>query len=103
MLKKLRREFGRDAAASSKRISVDSTVVRAHQLAAGAKVTAANRLTGPSHGTMGTRVHAIACDAKTALAVKLKPGQARDAPAFEATEMELPEETSATALVADRR
>jgi len=100
--KKLWRELGKDAAASSERLLVDSTVVRAHQHSAGAKVAASKRQTGRSRGGVGTKVHVIACDAKTALAVTLTPGQAHDAPAFEPTMLEIPEETSATAVIADR-
>jgi transposase len=100
--KKLWQALGKDAAAASERLLVDSTIVRAHQHAAGAAVADAARQTGRSRGGVGTKVHVVACDAKTALAVTITPGQAHDAPAFEPTMLELPEETAATAVIADR-
>jgi len=81
---------------------VDSTVIRAHQHSSGGDVPAASRATGRSRGGVGTKIHVIAADAKTPLAVTVTPGQAHDAPQFDALMMELPEETAATTMVADK-
>jgi transposase len=81
---------------------VDSTVIRAHQHSSGGDIDAAERATGRSRGGVGTKIHVIAADAKTALAVTVTAGQAHDAPEFESVMMELPEHTAATAVVADR-
>jgi hypothetical protein len=62
----------------------------------------AKRQTGRSRGGVGTKVHVVACDAKTAPAVTLTPGQAHDASAFEPTMRELPDETTAREVIADR-
>lgn len=80
----------------------DSTVIRAHQHASGGAIEPAKRATGRSRGGVGTKIHVIAADAKTALAVTVTPGQAHDAPAFEAVMLELPENTAAETVVADK-
>ena len=62
---------------------LDSTVVRAHQHAAGAqKKTAAprNRPWAARAGGLSTKIHLVAVDERTALAMSLSAGQANDAP-----------------------
>ena len=88
------------AAASAQRVFVDNTVVRAHQHAAGGR--ADDRALGRSRGGFGTKVHIAACDERTALGVVLTGGQAGDAPAFAAVMCDLPDETVAEVVVADR-
>ena len=94
------RELQAPAAAAALRVYVDSTVVRAHQHAAGGR--AEDRALGRSRGGFGTKVHIAACDERTALGAVLTGGQAGDAPAFDAVMCDLPDETAATAVVADR-
>ena len=94
------RELQAPAAAAALRVYVDSTVVRAHQHAAGGR--AEDRALGRSRGGFGTKVHIAACDERTALGAVLTGGQAGDAPAFDAVMWDLPDETAATAVVADR-
>lgn len=90
------------AAASARRLFVDSTVVRAHQHAAGGPGDEPDRSLGRSRGGCGTKIHITACDERTALGVVLTAGQAGDAPAFQPTLCDMPDETTATAVVADR-
>lgn len=69
-------------------VSVDSTIVRAHQHAAGARKRGhqqANPTTRPSAGSRGgltTKIHLAADDRCRPLAFRLTAGQAGDAPAF---------------------
>lgn len=91
-----------DAPELANELFVDSTVIRAHQHSSGGDIDAADRATGRSRGGVGTKIHVIAADAKTALAVAVTPGQAHDAPQFKPVMMEIPEETGATAVVADK-
>lgn len=95
------RELQAPAAASARHLFVDSTVVRAHQHAAGGRVRGA-RVTGRSRGGFGTKIHVVAADERTALGVVITPGQAHDAPVFDAVMCELPEETTAQIVMADR-
>jgi transposase len=65
---------------------LDSTVVRAHQHAAGAQKKnggAAQPALGRSRGGLSTKIHLVAVDERTALALSLSAGQANDAPAGE--------------------
>ncbi|MFH8738489.1 IS5 family transposase [Streptomyces sp. NPDC017964] len=70
-------------------VAVDSTIVRAHQHAAGARKKGAlagepeDRALGRSRGGLTTKVHLAADDHCRPLAFVLTPGQAGDAPAFE--------------------
>ncbi|MFI2189065.1 IS5 family transposase [Streptomyces sioyaensis] len=69
-------------------VSVDSTSVRAHQHAAGARKKGRagepeERALGRSRGGLTTKVHLAADDHCRPLAFVLTPGQAGDAPAFE--------------------
>ena len=61
---------------------LDSTVVRAHQHAAGAqkKNGTAQPALGRSRGGLSTKIHLVAVDERTALAMSLSAGQANDAP-----------------------
>jgi transposase len=66
----------------------DSTVVRAHQHAAGAKKKDGSggqeaQALGRSRGGFSTKVHLAAADERTALAVLLTPGQQGDATVFD--------------------
>lgn len=88
------------AAAAAQRIFVDSSVVRAHQHAVGGRSD--DRQLGRSRGGFGTKIHLVAADERTALGVVLTGGQAGDAPAFAPVLCEVPDETAATAVVADR-
>jgi transposase len=94
------RELQRPAAEAARRIFVDSSVVRAHQHAAGGDPQ--DRDVGRSRGGVGTKVHMAAVDERTALGVALTGGQAHDAPAFQSALCDVPDETTATAVVADR-
>jgi transposase len=96
------RELQAPAAASARRLFVDSTVVRAHQHAAGGPGKEPDRALGRSRGGYSTKIHLAACDERTALGVVLTAGQAGDAPAFGPVLCDVPEETAATAVVADR-
>ncbi|MFF8968891.1 IS5 family transposase [Streptomyces sp. NPDC014995] len=70
-------------------VSVDSTVVRAHQHAAGALKTgrptpaSADHALGRSRGGLSTKVHLAADGRARPLAFTVTAGQAGDAPAFE--------------------
>jgi transposase len=88
-------------AATGLKLYVDSTVIRAHQHAAGGRVTGAREL-GRSRGGLGTKINVVAADERTALGVVLTPGQAHDAPAFDKAMCNLPDETAAEVVVADR-
>jgi transposase len=61
---------------------LDSTVVRAHQHAAGAqkKNGTAQPALGRTRGGLSTKIHLVAVDERTALAMSLSAGQANDAP-----------------------
>lgn len=96
------RELQAPAAAGARCLFVDSTVVRAHPHAAGGAGSAAQKAVGRSRGGFGTKVHLIAADERTALAVVLTGGQAGDAPAFDAAMLDLPDPTVATEMVGDR-
>src|ERR1700735_5526054 len=64
----------------------DSTIVRAHQHAAGAPHSAGGQETqalGRSRGGFSTKIHVAAADERTALAVVLTPGQQGDTTVFE--------------------
>ncbi|MBK5992483.1 IS5 family transposase [Streptomyces sp. MBT58] len=71
-------------------VSVDSTVCRAHQHAAGAKKRGAPDRTEPddhalgrSRGGLSTKVHLVSDSLARPLALRVTAGQAGDAPAFE--------------------
>lgn len=95
-------ELQSTAPESASELFVDSTVIRAHQHASGGPIKESRRATGRSRGGVGTKVHVIATNPKTVVAVTITPGQAHDAPEFEALMMDVPEQTTATAVVADR-
>ncbi|MFI9155402.1 IS5 family transposase [Streptomyces sp. NPDC053367] len=68
-------------------VAVDSTIVRAHQHAAGARQkgprsASADRALGRSRGGLTTKIHLAADSHCRPLAFVLTPGQAGDAPAF---------------------
>ncbi|MEU3529320.1 IS5 family transposase [Streptomyces sp. NPDC038707] len=72
-------------------VSVDSTVCRAHQHAAGARREGApggaepeDHALGRSRGGLSTKVHLASDDRARPLALRVTAGQAGDAPAFEA-------------------
>lgn len=94
------RQLQAPAAAAAKAIFVDSSVVRAHQHAAGGPE--ADRALGRSRGGFGTKIHLAAADERTALGVVLTGGQAGDAPQFDVTMADVPDETAADELIADR-
>ncbi|MCA6092012.1 IS5 family transposase [Streptomyces sp. SCA3-4] len=71
-------------------VSVDSTVVRAHQHAAGARKKGvaggpdpADQALGRSRGGLSTKVHLVADSRARPLALTVSAGHAGDAPAFE--------------------
>ena len=75
--------------ADVRRVLIDSTIVRAHQHAAGgaaqakkirAERSARSQALGRSRGGLSTKVVVTAADEDTALAVDVVPGQAGDAP-----------------------
>jgi transposase len=88
------------AAEAAKRIFVDSSVIRAHQHAAGGATD--DREIGRSRGGVSTKIHLAASDERTALGVTLTGGQAHDAPALQSALCDVPDETAATAVVADK-
>lgn len=57
---------------------------------------------GRSRGGFGTKIHAVAADERTALAVVLTPGQAGDAPTYPELIEAVPEECPADAAAADK-
>ncbi|MGW8353333.1 IS5 family transposase [Streptomyces wedmorensis] len=69
-------------------VAVDSTIVRAHQHAAGARPKGApagepdDHALGRSRGGLSTKIHLAADSRCRSLAFVLTPGQAEDAPAF---------------------
>ncbi|WP_406739579.1 IS5 family transposase [Streptomyces sp. NBC_00853] len=70
-------------------VSVDSTVCRAHQHAAGArkgsgKAEPADHALGRSRGGLSTKIHLASDGQARPLSLHITPGQAGDAPAFEA-------------------
>jgi transposase len=84
---------------------LDSTVVRAHQHAAGArkKSGAAQPALGRSRGGLSTKIHLVAVDERTALAMSLSAGQANDAPPGERLVAEVvTPDAQIQALCADR-
>ncbi|MFI6151383.1 IS5 family transposase [Kitasatospora sp. NPDC051170] len=68
-------------------VAIDSTIVRAHQHAAGARRRAsaepAHHAIGRSRGGLTTKIHLAADSRCRPLCFHLTPGQANDAPAFE--------------------
>jgi len=96
------RQLQGPAATTARAIFVDSTVVRAHQHAAGGSGAETDRATGRSRGGFGTKIHLAAADERTALGVVLTGGQAGDAPRLDATLSDVPDETAADVVVADR-
>jgi transposase len=69
-----------------RRILIDSTIVRAHQHAAGArkkKGGAAAQGLGRSRGGFSSKIVVTAADENTAVVVEVVPGQANDAPLLE--------------------
>lgn len=68
-----------------KRIFIDSSVVRAHQHAAGAAKTGDDddQDLGRSRGGLSTKIHVACLDENTLIAVEVTPGQAGDAPEFD--------------------
>lgn len=69
-------------------VSVDSTIVRAHQAAAGARKVPvpgepANHALGRSRGGWTTKVHLAADASQTVLSFKLTAGQCGDSPQFQ--------------------
>ena len=100
--KKLWRELQALAPGGAATLLIDSTVIRAHQHAAGGPHAAAQRATGRSRGGVGTKIHIVATDARTAVAVALTPGQTHDAAAFDDALADVPETLAATAVVADK-
>lgn len=89
------------AARQARRLFLDSTIVRAHQHAAGG---AANdkEAKGRSRGGYTSKIHLAAVDERTAVAIAITEGQAGDAPHFDDVMMNLPEDCAATEVVADR-
>jgi transposase len=84
------------------RLFVDSTIVRAHQHAAGGAGNA-SEAKGRSRGGYTTKIHLAAADERTAVAIVITEGQAADAPHFENVMMNVPaDECGACEVVADR-
>lgn len=96
------RERQAPAAEEAERIFVDSTVVRAQAHAAGGPEAAGARALGRSRGGFGTKIHLAACDERTAPGAVLAGGQAGDAPASQPVMVDLPDDTAAGSVVADR-
>ena len=62
-------------------VSLDSTIVKVHPDGTGALRSGGPQSIGKSRGGWTTKIHMIAIDDRTALAFKISPGQAHDAPA----------------------
>jgi transposase len=93
---KLWKRLQEPAAIKAKRLFVDSTVIRAHQHAAGnVSATDQQRAVGKSRGGFGTKIHLVVVDELTAIGVVITGGQAGDAPAFERAMCDLDEDTAA--------
>lgn len=69
---------------------VDSTVVRAHQHAAGAPKNGGDQALGRSRGGLTTKIHVATIDENCSVALCLTGGQAHDGPLFEATLCDAP-------------
>jgi transposase len=90
--------------AAVRTVFFDSTVIRAHQHAAGARRShggAEAQALGRSRGGLGTKIHAAAADERTAVAAALTAGQCGDAPQFIPVCEAIPEECPVDAAVAD--
>jgi transposase len=99
---RLWRQLQIPGARRARRLFVDTTIVRAHQHAAGGGSNA-DEAKGRSRGGYTTKIHLAAADERTVLAVAITEGQAADAPAFDDVMMNLPaEECTADEVVADR-
>lgn len=98
----LARELAAQPARDSSKLFIDSTVVRAHQHAAGGTDGPSSRAKGRSRGGWGTKIHLVAVDERTPIAVTLTGGQANDCPLLDRLMLALPEDTGADTAVADR-
>jgi len=89
----------------AKHIFIDSTIVRAHQHAAGAlKKTggqAAHAL-GRSRGGFSTKIHAGCIDEKTGVAIVLTGGERNDMPGFDAVFDQVPSDNALEDAVLDK-
>jgi transposase len=93
-----------DDLAAVRDVFFDSTVIRAHAHAAGARRSrggAEAQALGRSRGGFGTKIHLAAADERTAVAMVLTPGQSGDAPQFVEVCEAVPEECPIDAAVAD--
>jgi transposase len=91
--------------ASVRMVFFDSSVVRGHQHAAGARRVhggAEAQALGRSRGSFGTKIHLAAADERTAVAVVLTAGQCGDAPQFIPVCEAVPEECPVDSAVADK-
>ena len=61
-------------------VALDRTIVTVHPEGTGAVKKTGPHAIGRSRGGWTTKIHLVAADARTALAVALSPGQAHDAP-----------------------
>lgn len=99
---RLWRELQQPESRQARRLFVDTTIVRAHQHAAGGGRNAVEAK-GRSRGGYTTKIHLAAANERTALAVTITEGQAADAPGLEGVMLGLPAEScAATEVVADR-
>ncbi len=83
-------------------VHVDSTVVRAHQHAAGARREKGPQALGRSRGGLGTKIHAVVFNERQVLGIILTGGQAGDAPAGEELLEGVLERPEVEAVAADR-
>lgn len=92
----------RPGAEGADKLFFDSTVVRAHPHAAGGGLDVAEAK-GRSRGGYSTKIHLAVADEKTVVSVALTPGQAGDAPTFDALmEGVTAHDCPAAEVVADR-
>ncbi len=83
-------------------VHVDSTVVRAHQHAAGARKAKGPQALGRSRGGLGTKIHAVVFNERQVLGIILTGGQAGDAPVGEELIEGVLERPEVEAVAADR-
>jgi transposase len=84
----------RDGCHVAQHLFIDSTIVRAHQHAAGARQQTAGtcaRLWAALGGGFSTNIHAGCLDEKTSVSLELTSGARHDAPVFEAVFEQCPE------------
>ncbi len=95
-------EQAREGSLDRALVHIDSTVVCAHQPAAGALKGKGGQALGRSRGGLGTKIHAVVFNERQVLGVILTGGQVGDAPAGEELLEGVLERPEVEAVAADR-